>query len=214
MELCVMKRNGALRRWLVVPAAAALLATGCNHMDDAATNYTRAIDTYYGSHASCLFEGPVKFPMEGDMADARETARYNALVDENLLTRSGGDKKMMVVASRQMSNYDLSPQGHAEWVADARQPGYGNLCYGHRKVLAIDSNNASTDGTTTTVVYRYTVNNVPSWAKAPALQAAFPGLRADLSGRQVGQVTLTNTKNGWEVTTAPWAHIEDSDIYR
>jgi hypothetical protein len=216
MESCTMMRKRAVRRWMAVPAAIVLLTTGCNHTQDTAANYTRAIDKYYNDHSSCLFEQPVRFPAQADSADAKETARYDALVDQSLLTRSTGEKKVMVIASKPVNNYDLSAKGRSEWISDAKQPGYGNLCYGHRKVLAIDSSGPTTssEGATTTVVYRYTVEDVPGWAKTPEVQSAFPALGADLSGKQVGRVTLTDTKKGWEVTGAPWAHIEDSNIYR
>ena len=137
-------------------------------------------------------------------------------MNQGLLTRAAGQKTVMVIASKPVNNYDLSQKGHGEWVADAKQPGYGNLCYGHRKVVAIDSSapTTSSEGATTTVVYRYAVKDVPEWAKAAEMQTAFPGLRADLSGHEVGRASLKDTKTGWEVAGAPWAHIQDSDIYR
>ena len=216
MEMVVMKRNGVVRRWMALPVVCVLLSSGCNQIKSSDLNYARAIDQYYSSHASCLFEEPVKLPLEGDRDDRGETARLDALVNQSVLTRSSGEKTMRVLAGAQADEYELSSAGHSSWVADAKQPGYGNLCYGRRKVVSIDSSTPTNggDGATTTVVYRYSVNDVPSWARAAGVQAAFPALKADLSGRQVGRATLGDTRDGWKVTAAPWAHIEDSDIYR
>jgi hypothetical protein len=216
MDPCTTTRRRDLRRWLTVPAAIMLLTSGCNHMQDTDANYKRAIDKYYEAHESCLFQEPVKFPEQDDSGDRKQMARLDALVDQGLLTRSTGQKTVMMVASKPVNNYDLSPKGHTEWVADAKQPGYGNLCYGHRKVIAIDSSapTTSSEGATTTVVYRYTVKDVPEWTKPAEIQMAFPELQADLTGHQVGRASLTDTKDGWAVTGAPWAHIQDSDIYR
>lgn len=214
MAPCTRRRD--VRRWIAVPAVCVLLTSGCNHMQDTDSNYSRAIDKYYGDHPSCLFQEPVKFPAQEDTDDPRQTKRFEALVDQNLLTRSTADRRVMVAATKPVNSYDLSSTGHTDWVADAKQPGYGNLCYGHRKVVAIDSSapTTSSEGATTTVVYRYTVKDVPSWAKSAELQKAFPELRTDLSARQVGRASLTDTKKGWAVSGAPWAHIDDSDIYK
>jgi len=85
------------------------------------------------------------------------------------------------------------------------QPGFGNFCYGHRSVTTIDSSTPtnSDPAATTQVNYHYTLSGAPSWAAAPETKNAFPNVATDLSGPQAATATLTNTANGWQVTTAP-----------
>ena len=235
METRLIPRCRVTSRWTV--AVVAVLSglgltssIGCNKMQDTSSNFVKAINHYYADHPSCLWQESVQFPVDGDPGDPRETARLNALVTQSLLTRStvppppvvkpvakGASTASITAPSIPGTlRYDLSSTGRSNWVADGSQPGFGNLCYGHRKAASIDSYTptTSTDGATTTVVYRYTVKDVPDWAKTAEVQTQFRSLQTDLSGRPVGRATLTNTKDGWKVTAAPWAHIQDSDIYR
>ena len=105
----------------------------------------------------------------------------------------------MIIATKQVNNYDISDNGRAAWMADPNQPGFGNFCYGHRKVTAIDSSTPTSDavGATTNVNYHYTLTDPPAWASAPETQTAYPQIRADLAGPKSGAATLTNTNSGW-----------------
>jgi hypothetical protein len=194
-----------------------LLASGCSRMEDTNANFTKAINKYYSDHPSCLWPDPVKFPVEEeDASSPREITGYDALVDQTLLVRATDPRKVLVAEGKLAHNYNLSDQGRRIWTADPQQPGFGNLCYGHRVVAGIDSTSptSSQNGATTNVVYRYTIADVSPWAKSVETQTAFPSLQADLSGNQVGRATLTDTRKGWQVSSAPWAHIYDSDIYK
>lgn len=209
-------RSRVISRWMVVSSTAILCLSACNRIDSTSASYQNAIDTYYSSHASCLWTEPVRFPVQVDSSDPRELARYNALAEQNLLTRTGTPTALRVAETAATSGFDLAQKGRMEWVADPRLTGFGNLCYGHREAVSIDSATPETanGASTRTVIYRYRIADVPDWAKSPGIQASFPGMGADLSGRQVGRATLTETSTGWVVSDAPWAHIEDSNIYR
>ena len=113
-------------------ATALLFSAGCNKHVDNTMHYQDAINTYYSAHPACLWDEPIKFPVQADTSDAGKTAGYDALVDQGLLARTTAEKKVMIVASKQVNNYDISDKGRAAWVADVDQPGYGNFCYGHR----------------------------------------------------------------------------------
>jgi hypothetical protein len=191
----------------------ALLATGCNKKDDNTMNFTNAINTYYSAHPACLWSDSVKFPVQAETSDASKTSAYDALVDQGLLVRTPGEKKVMIVVSKQVNNYDLSDKGRSAWTADVQQPGFGNFCYGHRKVSTIDSTTPTTSavGATTQVSYHYTLADAPAWATAAETQTAYPEVHADVSGPQAGQATLTNTSNGWQVSRARSAHTSDAD---
>ena len=184
---------------------AAMLATGCKKTADNKLNFSNAINTYYASKPACLWADPVKFPAQADTSDTSKTSGYDALVDQGLLTRSTAEKKVFIIGSKQVTNYDLSDKGRSSWTPDQQQPGYGNFCYGTMKVTSIDSNTPTTDqpGATTTVSYHAGITSPPSWASAAETQNGFPQVRSNLSGPVAATATLTNTTSGWAVTTGP-----------
>jgi len=188
----------------VLCGTVALLATGCNKKADNTMNFSNAIDTYYSAHPACLWPESVKFPVQVDTGDTSKTTGYDALVDQGLLVRTTAEKKKLIVASKQVTNYDLSDNGRSAWIVDVQQPGFGNFCYGHRKVSSIDSSTPTTSGVgaTTQVAYHYKLADVPGWAGAVETQNAYPQVRADLSGSGIAHATLANTSNGWQVTGA------------
>jgi hypothetical protein len=192
---------------------AALLATGCNKKADNTVNFTSAINTYYSAHPACLWSDPIKFPVQADTSDASKTSNYDALVDQGLLVRTTAEKKHLIISSKQVNNYDLSDKGRAAWTADTSQPGYGNFCYGHRKVSSIDSSTPTTDavGATTQINYHYTVADAAGWATAAETQNAYPQLQTELAAPQNAQATLTNTSNGWQVSSAKSANTSSND---
>ena len=201
-----MKRFEITRsRWAAILGLAAVtIASGCNKHVDNTAHFTDAINTYYGAHPACLWKTSQKFPVQADTSDAVKTAPYDALVDQGLLARSSDEKRVMIVASKQVNNYDLSDKGHAAWVADVDQPGFGNFCYGRRKVSSIDNSTPTSDerGATTQVTYHYIMSDVPAWASAEETQNAYPELKKDLGGTHQGQAILIETNEGWKVARA------------
>jgi hypothetical protein len=192
-------------RAAAVCGAVLVILAGCDKKADNSINYKSAINTYYTAHPACLFAQPVQFPAQKTTSDQSATAPYDALVDQGLLVRTTAEKKVFLVASKQVTNYDLSSNGRSAWTADTTQPGFGNFCYGHRSVSTIDSSTPTSSdvGATTQVNYHYTVSDAPSWASAAETKNAFPNVATDLSGPQSAVATLTNTSTGWQVTTAP-----------
>src|SRR5271154_6360845 len=170
-------------RTVALCGAVVLLSTGCNKKEDNTTNFTSAINNYYSAHPACLWSEPIKFPVQENTSDASKTSGYDALVDQGLLVRTTAEKKVMIIASKQVNNYDLSDKGRSAWTADPNQPGFGNFCYGHRKVSSIDSFTPTTDavGATPQVAYHYTLAEVPSWAAAAETQTAYPRVRSDVA---------------------------------
>ena len=182
-----------------------LTVTACNKKADNSINYTSAINSYYSAHPACLWPTSQQFPAQAETSDQTKTMPYDALVDQGLLVRTTAEKKKMIVITKQVNNYDLSDKGRAAWTADTTQPGFGNFCYGHRKVSSIDSSSPTTDtvGAATTVNYHYTLSDVPTWATAPETQTAYPQTRTATAGPQAATATLTNTSNGWQVSSTP-----------
>ena len=192
-------------RVVAVSAALLIAGAGCSKKTDNTSNFKSAIDSYYSAHPACLWDSPRKFPVQAGTSDTDKTSDFDALVDQGLVTRTTAEKKVFIVASKQVNNYDISDKGRSSWTVDPNQPGYGNFCYGHRKTANIVSSTPTTSevGATTQVNYQYIIDDVAGWAKAAPVQNAFPQLRADLNGQQTGQATLTNTSNGWQLTSAP-----------
>ena len=199
--------NNSIRgsiRVAAIGGAVMLFVLGCDKKADNNLNFTSAINTYYATHPACLWSSSKQFPAQADTSDQSKTAPYDALVDQGLLVRTTAEKKKFIIASKQVNNYDLSDNGRAAWTADTTQPGFGNFCYGHRKVTSIDSSTPTTGavGATTQVNYRYTLADAPAWASAAETQTAYPQLQADLAAPQTARATLTNTSNGWQVSSA------------
>jgi hypothetical protein len=190
---------------ILAAASLALLAAGCKKTADTKPNFTAAINTYYASRPACLWQDPIKFPVQADTSDTSKTQAYDALVDQGLLTRTTAEKKVFIVASKQVTNYDLSDKGRSDWTPDPQQPGFGNFCYGKPTVSSIDSYTPTTDqpGATTTVNYHVAISGAPGWASAPETETAFPGVQTQLAAPVPAVATLTNTPNGWAVTQGP-----------
>jgi hypothetical protein len=182
--------------------AVATLTAACNKKAAIEPNYSDTINAYYQSHPACLFASEKQFPVQSAPDDAK-TEGYDALVDAGLLTRTTSEKKIVIISKRE-NNYDISANGRGAWMADPNQPGYGNFCYGHRSVSSIDSAtpNNGEPGATATVNYHYTVTRLPGWASAQETQTAFPQIAA-ANTPAAGTATLTDTSNGWQVTSAP-----------
>lgn len=211
---CMNRTMKQVSRLLLLSAtASAFVLTACKKTADVTPNYSAAIDTYYAAHPACIWSAPQQFPVQVAHSDESKTRQFDALVDQGLLTRTSAEKKIIIV-SKQMNNYDVSEKGRSAWTADPSQPGYGNFCYGHRKVTSIDSNTPTNDqpGATTTVAYHYTFDGVPEWAKAAETQTAFPAVQTALAGPKTATATLTNTTQGWQLNRSSSAPGDDSGI--
>jgi len=193
-----------MKRILAVAGCGLIVLAGCKKTADNKINFESAIDTYYASRPACLWADPIKFPVQVTTSDTAKTQGYDALVDQGLLVRTTAEKKVFIIASKQVTNYDLSDKGRSAWTADTQQAGYGNFCYGTRKVASIDNSTPtnSQPGATTVVNYHYSLSGTPPWATAPETQTAFPQIQADVAGTLTGVATLSDTSNGWAVANA------------
>jgi hypothetical protein len=182
--------------------ASLLLAAGCNKTTESNANYESAINDYYKAHPACLWSQPKKFPVQAATSDDAKTEGYDALTDASLLTRTTGEKKVMIIASKQVNNYDVSDKGRSTWAADPTQPGYGNFCYGHREVTSIDNVTTGADSSgnkTAQVSYHYKIGDAAPWANTQEMKTAFPDLAAALSGPQAETASLSMTGDHWQV---------------
>ena len=182
-------------------AAVALMAVGCKKTADNTLNYKSAINAYYSVHPACLWTESHQFPVQVGTHDDK-ARNYDALFDQQLLTRVATDKKKLLgLIDKEENTYDLSDKGRGVWTPDPNQPGFGNFCYGSRSVSSIDSStpNNGNVGDTTVVNYHWSFSGAPDWAKAQETQTQFPSVATNLAGNGQGTMTLVDTSDGWKV---------------
>jgi hypothetical protein len=197
----MIKRNIA---YLVAVFGTLLITADCSKTNDSKRNYEAALDDYYKAHPLCLWSQPKKFPVQAATSDESKTQGYDALTDAGLLSRSTAEKKIFIIGSKQVNNYDISSdKGRQSWTADPSQPGYGNFCYGHGVVTSIDNASLSANSAglkTAQVNYHYRIEDVPAWAESQEIRTAFPSLSSASVGSQASVATLVMNGTNWQVT--------------
>ena len=190
-----------LQSWTVAIGFLSLLAAGCNNGGNTDLNYKTAINDHFKAFPACIWSQPKKFPVQAATSDDAKTEGYDALTQEGLLTRTTGEKKVLIIASKQVNNYDLSEKGRTSWTPDSSQPGYGNFCYGNRDVTSIDNSTLGTNGNgakTVAISYHYQIANVAGWANSQEMKTAYPGLASALGSNKSDNATLVMTGDRWE----------------
>jgi hypothetical protein len=190
-----------VRSCAVVLCLFTLMTTACNNGSNNDTNYKAAINDHFKAFPVCIWSQPKKFPVQAATADDSKTEGYDALTQEGLLTRTTAEKKVLIIASKQVNNYDLSDKGRTSWTPDSSQPGYGNFCYGHREVTSIDNSTLGTTGAgakTVDVTYHYQIANVAAWASSQEMKTAYPGIASALGSNPTDRAALVMTGDHWE----------------
>lgn len=166
-----------------------MLITGCQSKTKATpANFIQALNKNFQDHNECLFSAdPPRFPVEiSDASDRAKARQFDALAAAQLLTVT---KELSI----QVARYTPTPAG-AVYAP--------RFCYGHRNVTAIDSFTppAQANGfPETQVTYRYTIEDVPIWAKTSQVQAAFPEMARAINTESTGHAILAGTLAGWQV---------------
>jgi hypothetical protein len=179
----------------------ALTATGCNNGSNTDLSYKAAINDHFKAFPVCIWSQAKKFPVQAATADDSKTEGYDALTQEGLLTRTTAEKKVFIVASKQVNNYDLSDKGRTSWTPDTSQPGYGNFCYGNREVTSIDNSTPETNGAgakTVELSYHYHIANVATWANSQEMKTAYPSVADKLNSNPSDHATFVMTGDHWE----------------
>ncbi|HUN82930.1 MAG TPA: hypothetical protein VMU48_01055 [Terracidiphilus sp.] len=183
----------------LVVAAALGWSTGCKKEVNKG-EFISAIDASLAHHHDCVWPAPVKMPAQADASKDEATRGYDALVDAGLLIRTPEEKKRFLIGSKQVNDYDLSDKGHSSWTPDPSQPGYGNFCFGHFNVTAVDSfKQDPTNPSEYTVNYEYEVEGIPSWANTAESRLAFPKIAADTSIQNATVTVVKGSNGGWAV---------------
>jgi hypothetical protein len=185
---------------LLVLATVAFLPTACKKEIDKA-QFKSAINNSFAGRHECVWPEPIKLPAEVDTSKDEKTRDYDTLLDAGLLVRGTAEKKRFLVGSKQVNQYDLSDKGHAAWTPDPDNPGYGNFCFGHFNVTAIDNAvpNDPSNPTQYTVTYRYEVEGIPGWASTPESMRTFPKIAADTAIQTATATLIKGTNGGWAV---------------
>jgi hypothetical protein len=190
-----------LRSYTTAAGLLSLIVAGCNNGSNTDLSYKAAINDHFKAFPTCIWSQPKKFPVQAATSDDAKTEGYDALTQEGLLTRTTGEKKVLIVASKQVNNYDLSDKGRTSWTPDSSQPGYGNFCYGSREVTSIDNSTLGTNGSgakTVAVTYHYQIANVPGWANSQEMKTAYPSMGSALATNPSDSATLVMTGDHWE----------------
>jgi hypothetical protein len=179
-------------------------ATGCKKQVDQ-VEFKSAINKSFGHRHVCVWPEPIKLPAQTDPSKDEKTRDYDALTDAGLLTRESAEKKRFLASSKQVNKYDLSDKGHPAWTPDPNQPGYGNFCFGHFNVTAIDkaTPNDPSNPTQYTVNYRYEVEGIPDWARTPESMRTFRKIAADTSIQPATATLIKGADGGWAVVPPP-----------
>jgi hypothetical protein len=174
-------------------------ATGCKKEVDLA-QFEPAINKSYAGHHDCVWHDPIKLPAQIDISKDERIRDFNALTDAGLLIRDP-EIKRLPGSSRQMNKFELSDKGHGAWIPDPKQSGYGNFCFGHFNVTAIESAipNDPSNPTQYTVKYLYEVEGVPDWARTPESMRTFPNIAADTSIRSATATLVKGDNGDWVV---------------
>jgi hypothetical protein len=189
--------------YVVVLGVGALMSTACNNGSETDTSYKAAINEHFKTFPVCIWSQPKKFPVQAATSDDAKTEGYDALTQEGLLVRTTAEKKVLIIASKQVNNYDLSEKGRTSWTPDTTQPGYGNFCYGNREVTSIDNSTLGTNSAgvkTVAVSYHYKITNVAGWANSPEMKTAYPGIASALSSNPSDNATLVMSGDHWQYT--------------
>jgi hypothetical protein len=143
------------------------------------------------------------FEVQAATSDDAKTEGYDALTQEGMLTRTTAEKKVLIIASKQVNNYDLSDKGRTSWTPDTSQPGYGNFCCGNREVTSIDNSTLGRNGSgakTVAVTYHYKIANVAGWANSQEMKTAYPSIATALNSNPTDNATPVMTGDRPEYT--------------
>ncbi len=183
------------------------LATGCKKQVDTAP-FKSAINQSFAGRHECLWPESIKLPAQLDPSKDERVRDYDALTDAGLFIRESDEKKHPRAPSTTINKYDLSDKGHSSWTPDPGRPGYGNFCFGHFNVTAIETAtpNDPPNPTQYTVKYRYEVEGIPEWARTPESMRAFRKIAADTSIQEATATLVKGSDGGWTAVPSQPAH--------
>ena len=182
-------------------------AIGCKQQVDRVALKSAINRSYAGKHI-CIWPEAVKLPVQVDPSKDERIRDLNALYDAGLLIRAQAEKNKFLADAKELDKFDLSDKGHSAWTPEDGKPGYGNFCFGHFNVTAIDkaAPNASSNPTQYVVTYRYEVEGIPDWARTPESMRSFRNIVADTSIQSATTTVVKGADGTWAVAPGQTAH--------
>ncbi|HTW47680.1 MAG TPA: hypothetical protein VMD92_07020 [Acidobacteriaceae bacterium] len=178
-----------LRIW-IVSLFLIVAASGCSNSANQPTdkNFLLALNAYYQDRNECLFPQGREFPYEVAPGSGAKQGKQqmDALMAAGMFTR--------------LEDLDLHVDSYSLTAIGKRYA--PRFCYGHRVIASIVSftpPGPKNGFTETTVTYRYSMEDVPVWARTDKVEAAFPQLAKSLSDSATDQETLATAGAGWQV---------------
>ncbi len=163
-----------------------LLVAGCKSASaPTPENLTKGISKFLADHPDCLYKTALRFPYE--TSDAKEIKQLDTLVASKLLNK-GTEPAIHI------TRYTVSDYG---------QKSAPRFCYGFRHVAGIESFTPpvkAADGfNESKVTYRYTLQDVPVWAKDEDVQKAYPDMAKAIADPSPATLTMAQTGVGWQI---------------
>ena len=162
------------------------VAAGCK-LASAPTpeNFAKGITKFLVDHPDCLYKTALRFPYE--TSDATEIKQLDSLVASKLLNK-GTEPAIRV------TRYTVSDYG---------QKSAPRFCYGFRHVEGVESftppAKAASGFNESKVTYRFSLQDVPVWAKDAAVQKVYPEMAKNISDPPPAVLTMAQTGVGWQV---------------
>jgi hypothetical protein len=184
---------------IVASLGIVLLIAGCQSKAKRDSAFTAALDSYYNTRQDCLWSNPINLTLVPDGNDQVTTQDLDALVTAGLLDRVPAAKPHHGRASAHKAEFELSDMGRVNWTADSARSGYGNFCFGHPQVNAIESYQRVPSGSQAQydVSFRDSIA-LPAWAQLPQVQKAFPKVAEAATG-ETDSATLVKNGKSWQV---------------
>ncbi len=148
-------------------------------------NFTKGLVKYLAEHPDCLYKTALRFPYE--TSDNAEIKQLDTLVSNKLLNK--GTEPAIHITRYTVSDYGKKSAPR--------------FCYGFRHVTGIESFTPPVKGADgfnqSRVTYRYTLQDVPVWAKEAEVRKVYPEMAKATSDPDPATITLDQTGVGWQV---------------
>jgi len=175
------------------------LVTACNNGTNTDMSYKAAINDHYKAFPVCLWSQAKKFPVQAATSDDAKTEEYDALTQEGLLTRTTAEKRVLIIASKQVTTMTCRTRvglhGHLIPLSRLRK-----LLLRHREVTSIDNSTLGTNGSgakTVDVTYHYQLANVATWGEFAGNENCLSGYCFSLSANPSDQAMLVMSGDHW-----------------
>jgi hypothetical protein len=193
----------------VLSAAALLALSACGSKKDAnKSNFADAIQDYLNTTKGvCVAlprkEAPFALEKKGGFFLSNEPQKAAALVSAGLLSASETEMPGLFANQKvAATQYALTDEGKKYLVkgGSGNLGGFDAFCGGKLKVKEVQNFTEPADmfGTKISQVnYSMVAEDVPGWAKQPAVQAAYPEVKLGLDEPSASKAVLVATNEGW-----------------